>query len=254
MEIASIASRLFGSSSAATIFSLGQSVSGTSVQQSAQAIITAQKREISRIRGYKLDLTPTDNRKLTELADKIKVIEAKAVAGTVRADELDDRLEFFEEADRIVGKPIVDVEADQKLAEFNALREALLEPKLDSATAKHVAFLERYRDSLEDQISENPDRRTPQIRIRSAIAQIKQLKPPRLTTELSIAERKTYDDIVELINDHAGIKIELTARESDKVIALENSIRNFRALLGPDISQQPTPQAVARAYISLARR
>ncbi len=59
--------------------------------------------------------------------------------------------------------------------------------------------------------------------------------------------------IVELINDHAGVKIELTAQESDKVAALESSIANFRGSLGPDLSTQPTPQAVANAYIALTR-
>lgn len=254
MEIAATASSLFGSSSAETIFSLGQSVGATSSQQSAKAIIIASKREINRIRGYKLDLTPTDNQKLTQLAKKISVIEAKSIAGTVREDELADRLEYIDEANRIIGKPIVGVEADEKLAEYNALKVALLEPKLDGATAKRVAFLERYKNTLAEQINNNPDRRTPQLQYQTAIKLIDQLKPLRLTTELSIAERKAYDDIVELINDHTDVKIELTAKESGRVIALERSIADFQSSLGPDLSQQPTPQAVANAYISLSRR
>ena len=60
-----------------------------------------------------------------------------------------------------------------------------------------------------------------------------------------------YDDIVELINDHTGVKIELTAAESSKVAALESSIAQFQSILGPDLSQQPTAQAVANAYATL---
>ena len=82
------AETLFGSGAAGSILSAGQSASGISNQQSAATIITSQKREINRIRGYKLDLTPADLQKLSKLKEKIQVIEAKAAAGTVRVDEL----------------------------------------------------------------------------------------------------------------------------------------------------------------------
>ncbi len=254
MDISATASSLFGSASADSIFAATKSATGTSDQQSARAIITAHNRSINRIRGYKLALTPTDKQKLVELKEKIQTIETKAGAGTVRQDELDDRLEMLNEADRIIGKPIVDVEADLQLAQFNNLRLALLEPKLDSATAKRVAFLERFRDSTEDQINENPDRHSLQLKLQSIVRQIGVLKPLRSTSQLSKAERKTYDAIVTLINDHAGVKIELTSQESNRVAALQSSIAQFQGSLGPDPSQQPTPQAVARAYTSLSRR
>jgi len=247
------AESFFGSASAESIISAGQSASGTTGQQSAKIIITAHKREINRIRGYKLDLTPADLQKLSKLKEKILEIEAKAAAGTARADELDDRLEFLDEADRIVGKPIVDIEVDDTLAEFNALKVGLLEPKLDNATAKRVAFMERFKDSIEKQINEDPERVSLQQKFQSISSIIDRLKPLRSPSQLSKAEGKTYDDIVELINDHAGIKIELTAAESRKVAALESSIATFQSILGPDISQQPTPQAVANAYVALTR-
>lgn len=253
IDISSIASALFGSASAETLFSAGQSASATPDQQSAKTIIGAHKREINRLRGYKLELTPSDLQKLSKLKEKIQIIEAKASKGTVRADELDDRLEMLDEANRIIGKPIVDVEADAKLAEYTALKVALLEPKLDIATAKRVAFLERFRNTIEEEITNNPDRQSLKTKFQGIDGLIKSLKPPRATSQLSLAERRTYDDIVELINDHAGIKVELTAAESDKVAALERSIVALQSALGPDLSQEPTPQAVARAYISLSR-
>ncbi len=247
------AESFFGSTSANAIISAGQAASGTSDQQSAKAIITAQTREINRVRGYKLELTSTDKQKLAELKEKILAIEAKASAGTARADELDDRIEFLKEADLIIGKPIVDVEADDELAEFNALKLALLEPKLDNATAKQVAFMERFKESVEQQISDNPERHSLALKFQSISGQIDLLKPLRSPSQLSKAERKTYDDIVKLINDHAGVKIELTAQESDKVAALQSSIANFQGSLGPDPSTQPSAQAVANAYTALIR-
>jgi hypothetical protein len=247
------AETLFGSASAGSLLSAGQSTSGKSNQQSAATIISSQKREINRIRGYKLELTPADLFKLSKLKEKIRVIEAKAAAGTVREDELDDRLEFLKDADRIFGKPIVDIEVDDKLAEFNALKVALLEPKLDNATAKHVAYLERFKESVEQQINKDPERHSLQLKFQSIDSLINNLKPLRAPSQLSKAESKTYDDIVELINDHAGVKIELTAAESIKVAALESSIAQFQSILGPDLSQQPTAQAVANAYIALSR-
>lgn len=245
------AETLFGSGAAGSILSAGQSASGISNQQSAATIITSQKREINRIRGYKLDLTPADLQKLSKLKEKIQEIEAKAAAGTVRVDELDDRIEFLKDADRIFGKPIIDIEVDDKLAEFNALKVAVLEPKLDNATAKRVAFLERFKDTVEQQINKDPERHSLQLKFQSIDTVINNLKPLRAPSQLSRAESKTYDDIVELINDHTGVKIELTAAESRKVAALESSIAQFQSILGPDLSQQPTAQAVANAYATL---
>lgn len=247
------ASSLFGASSAQDVIAAGAASSGTSDQQSAQVIIKASKREINRIRGYKLDLTPSELQRLRDLQEDIQKIQSKAAAGTVRADELDDRVEFLEEADRILGKPIVDVEADEKLAEYNNLRVALLEPKLEGSRAKRVAFIERFKASLEAEINASPERHSLQLKFQAINRQLNALKPLRSPTELSKAESKAYDDIVGLINEHAGVKIELTVAESAKVAALESSISKFQANLGPDPSQQPSAQAVANAYTALAR-
>ncbi len=261
MEISSPVSSLFGSASPETFFGRGdgeaviaaaQSGSAGTDPASAKAIVTAHRREINRIRGYKLELTRAEEKKLTELKEDILEIAGKALEGTARPDELDDRLEMLKEANRIIGKPIVDVEADDKLAELNALKVAILEPKLDNATAKRVAFLERFRDSIEQQVIRSPDRKSLKNKFNAIVQQIDTMKPLRQTSRLSKAERRTYDDVVELINDHIGAKVELTTRESDRVASLEASIVQFQAFVGADLSQQPTPQAVARAYTSLS--
>ncbi|RME99829.1 MAG: hypothetical protein D6773_12350, partial [Alphaproteobacteria bacterium] len=241
-----------GSTSAETVFAATATSGGSSEATTARAIITAHRREINRIRGYKLQLTPTETERLRKIQEKVVEISRKASAGTVREDELADRDELLEEADRIIGKPTVDLEVDDKLAEYNALKVALLEPKLDPATKRRVEFLERYKASLEEEVTRRPESASVISRLQTVAALIDDLKPLRLTTELSPVERRTYDDIVELINDHVGRKVELTARESDRVIALERSIDLFEARVGPDLSQQPTPQAVSRAYTALA--
>lgn len=247
------AASFFGSTSAESIISVGQAASGTSDQQSAQVIVKAQKREINRIRGFKLDLTPADLQKLSDLQGDIKRIVDKAAAGTARPDELEDRFELLSEADRILGKPIVDVEADAQLAEFNAVKLALLEPKLDDATAKKVAFMERFQATIEQQLNDDPERRSLQLKFQAISRQLAALNPLRSPTQLSKAESKTYDDVVELINNHAGVKIELTTAESNKVAALESSIAQFQGAIGPDPASQPSAQAVANAYTALIR-
>lgn len=245
------AESFFGSASAESIISAGQAASGTSDQQSAQVIIKAHKREINRIRGYKLDLTPADLQKLTSLQKDIKKIVDKAAAGTVRPDELEDRIKFLQEADRIIGKPIVDVEADAQLAEYNSVKLALLEPKLDDAKARKIAFIERFHATIEQQLNDDPERRSLQLKFQAISRQLTALKPLRAPSQLSRVESKAYDDIVELINDHAGVKIELSTTESAKVAALERSIAQFQSSLGPDPSQQPSARAVANAYTAL---
>ena len=217
----------FGSTSPQAIVSVAQAASGAPDQQVANSIVTAQKREINRIRGFKVDLTPIDTQKLVELREEIQAIDDKINRGVVRPDELEERAEKLEEADVILGKPIVDVEADETLAGYNSLRVAILEPKLDGATARRVEYFERVRDSIETQLNANPGRQSLQILFRAAVNQIDTLKPLRSPSDLSPTERKVYDDVVELINDHAGVKIALTARESDRVEALEASIARF---------------------------
>lgn len=244
------AESFFGSTSADAIIAAGQSASVDSEQQIALAMTTAAKREINRIRGYKLELSLAEKQKLADIQTEILRIQEKIGAGTVRADELEDHDELLDEADRIIGKPIVDVEADETLATFNNLRLAVIAPKLDNSTKKRVEFMERFKDNLEQQIIENPERLSLQQKFQAVSAQIDSLTPLRPITQLSRVEAKVYDETVELINDYAGVKVELTAAESRRVAALEESIANFQSLL-PDFGQ-PSAQQVARAYTSLA--
>lgn len=242
------AQSLFGSTSADTIISAG--VSDTSVNaQNALTMTIAAKREINRIRGYKLELTLAEKQRLRDIQEDIRKIDVKINDGTVRPDELDDRVAFIDEADRIIGKPIVDVEADETLKEYNNLRLAILQPRLDPTLRKRIEFMERYKDTLEKQLSESPDRLSLQRAFRGVASQLDRLNPLNSPAQLRGQAAKTYDDLVELINDHAGVKVELTVAENRRVEALQKAISDFASQV-PDVSQ-PSAQQAARAYTAL---
>lgn len=247
MEIGASASQIFGSSSVDSVFSAGQSAPATQEQETARITIDAQRREINRLRGYKLSLTPAEKNRLTEIQVEIQEIETKASSGTVRNDELDDRTALLAEADEIIGKPTVDIEADEFLAELAGILEALLAPKLNPVVEKRVEQLERVKATVEEALNAN-NTDTLRAQFQNITAQIEALTPPRAVSQLSSTERRAYDDLAILINDHVGAKLQLNSRETIRVAELESSIINLQGLLAPDITQQPTPQAVARAY------
>lgn len=242
------AESLFGSTSADTI--IGAGLAGSSnAGQNALTLTIAAKREINIIRGYKPELTLAEKQRLLDLQKKIQKIDVKINDGTVRPDELDDRVEFRNEADRIIGKPIVDVEADDTLKEYNTLKLAVLQPRLDPTLRKRIEFMERYKDTLEKELSFNPERLSLQRAFRGVAAQLDRLNPLRSPSQLPGQEIKTYDDLVELINDHAGAKVELTVAETRRVEALQKAISDFQSQI-PDFSQ-PSAQQAARAYTAL---
>lgn len=245
-------SSIFGDASASSIIGAGQSSGAGSVQEVARSTVDAYKREINRIRGYKLQLTPSDNQKLAKLQVRIQEIEARAGAGTARPDELDERQELFKEADRIIGKSTIDVDADEELAELASGIETLLLPKLAKPQAERVAALERLIGNLENKLTQNPDNRTVVLQLQSASRILAELQPRRAVSELSKAETRSYNDLVELVNERAGAKVELTAKEAIKVAELQRSISTLQSSLPPDTSQQPTSADVARAYTRLS--
>jgi len=251
MEIGAKATQVFGSATLDSVFTAGQSAAPTPAQEIASVTIRAHRREINRIRGYKLELTPAENQQLVDIRAEVQEIEQKTAKGTVRQFELDKRLDLLKEADEIIGKPIVDIEADEFLANLAGILEALLEPKLNRVEARRVETLERIKEKVQLRFESKPDNSTLRAQLRNLIAQIGILKVPRSVSSLSPAERKTYDDLTKLINDHAGVKVQLTSREAIRVADLEKSIIDLQGQLPPDISTQPTPQAVSRAYARL---
>ena len=229
VDILSSAASFLPAPTADAFFS--QAASGeSSAQVVAQATIKAANREINRIRGYKLELSPADNAQLIKIQEQVQKIEQKAQAGTVRPDELEDRVELFTEADRIIGKPTVDIEADTTLAELSAGLDLILKPRLSGAVQNQVDSLVRIKANLEERISDNPDSATLQAQFQSVSRVLDGLAPLRPISSLSAAERRDYDEQVELINDYAGAKVELTTKESLKVSQLQSTIAEMQKL------------------------
>ena len=245
------ATQLFGAPPVSSVFSAGQFGGSTPEQETARTTILAQKREINRIRGYKLQLNPAEKQQLAEIQQKVQAIEKKSSNGTVRGDELDDRLDLLAEADEIIGKPLVDATADDELAKLAGIMEALLNPKLNPVQARRVEMLTRVKDNIEASMLRSPKSATLRNQFRNLTFQLLEANPPRPVSSLSVTERKAYDDLAVLINDRAGAKIQLSAKENIRVAELESSIINLQALSPPDLSQQPTTQQVSRAYTRL---
>lgn len=251
MEIGASPSQIFGSPGPDQLFTGTSTAVATDEQETARITIKAQRREINRIHGYKLELTPNETRKLAELQSEIVEIGRKISAGTVREDELEDRTAKLKEADEIIGKPTIDVEADEFLAELAGGVETLLQPKLSPVELRRVEQLERVKDTIEQSFNANPESDTLRRQFINISQQIETLTPPRAISQLSKAEKAAYDDLAELINDHAGAKIQLPARDAIRVAELERSISQLQELAPPDPAGQPTPQAVSRAYARL---
>lgn len=235
-----------------SFFSIGVSEGATAVQSSAQVAITSHKREINRIRGYKLQLTPADNQRLAKLQDKITDLNRKAAEGTIRSDEIRQRGEYYRQADRIVGKPSVDVDADATLAALSKQIDALLAPRLDPARQKRLDLLEKLKGRLQTRLEDKPSNETVIAQIRNIIKQIADIAPPRDVHTLSPGEKRTYDGLVRQVNDYAEAKLLLNARESVRVYELQRSIDQLAQLLPPDLSSQPTAAQAASLYARLA--
>lgn len=255
VEIGAAASELFGSSgNAQSIFASNVSVGPSQAQQSARAIVTAQTREVNRIRGYKLDLTSAENFRLTEIQGEILKIQEKVNGGTVRADELEDRVDLYREADTIIGKPVLatEVTEDEVVVDFASALETLLLPKLDTVTQSRVDSLLRVKDTLEENLSDNPDNSVVRAQFASVTNALDNLQPLRSVQSLSNEERALYDETVAAMNEYVDAKLQLSSKEAIRVRQLEESIANLQSSLATDPANLPTSGAVNRAYARFA--
>jgi len=247
------ATDFFGDRSADSVFSIGVSGgSATDSQLAAKAIIASNEREINRIRGYKVQLTPSDNQRLRVLRDKIITINERATNATASEKDFEDRIGFLAEADKILGKPSADIEADDILATLREKINDLLAPKLSPAVERRVKTLETLKSSFEAQVTRNVKNRTPQLQLQNVTRQLLNLTPARAVSELSVPERREYDELASLTNLHVGDKLVLNSREAIRVADLQASINSLKSSLPADTSGQPTAAAVARAYTRLA--
>lgn len=251
VDITNAPRSILSSATAESFFSIGVSEGTTAAQTSAQVAITSQQREINRIRGYKLQLTPAENQRLAKLQEKITVLDQKAVEGTIRADEIRQRAEYYRQADAVIGKPTVDVEADATLSALSTKIDDLLAPKLDAASQKRFDLLERLEGHLRDRLVEDSSNETVIAQLRNILKQKEDLAPARPINQLSAAEKRTYDDLVRQVNDYAEAKVLLNSKESIRVYELQKSIGQLSELLPPDTSNQPTAAQAASIYARL---
>lgn len=247
------AQSIFGSSNALTVFSIGATQGGATQEQlAAKTAVGAAEREINGIRGYKPRLSLAENQRLTKIQEKIQSLNQKARDGNILASEIEDREELYLEADTIIGKPSASVELDDDTEdELDIIREKiddLLAPKLDRASANRLETLENLKVTIEEQLTDGTGGRTAQLRLQNVVAQINNLTPPRQLHQLSPSERAEYNELADEANDVSGVKLVLSARESDRVYNLETTIRDLQATLPADTSNQPTTADVARAY------
>ncbi len=242
------ATSIFGGGSATSVFAANVSGGATDGQKAAQVVVDASKKQINRIRGYKIQLTPAENKRLSEIQEKISKISEKAANGTVRDDELEDRSELFLEADTIIGKPSAGVENDDVLDGLREQIDEVLAPRLTPQQQDRLDTLNTLLASFEERLGDDPTNVVAIRQVQNIQRQISNIDVPRKVTELTVAEKQEYDELVEQANNHAGAKLLLNARESARVQALEETIGQMSSLLPADPAGQPTAAAVARAY------
>ena len=245
------ATSIFGGGSATTLFSATLSGGETDAQQAAQAVVDGAQQQINRIRGYKVQLTPAENKRLEDIQKDIVKINEKAANGTVRPDELEDRSELFLEADTIIGKPSAGVENDDFLDEIREKIDEVLAPRLTPQQQDRLDTLNTLLSSFEERISDDPTNLVAIRQVQNVQKQIAQIDVPRQVSQLSVSEKLEYDALVEEANAHAGAKLLLNSRESVRVQALEETIGQMSSSLPADPAGQPTAAAVARAYSRL---
>ncbi|GJM01899.1 MAG: hypothetical protein DHS20C08_04000 [Rhodomicrobium sp.] len=242
------ASSIFGGGSASSIFAAGVNLGATEQQQAAQEVVNASNREIKRIRGYKVQLTPAENKRLGEIQKDITRINSKVSDGSVRSDELEDRELLYLEADTIIGKPSAGVENDETLDGIREKIDELLSKRLTPQQEKRIETLTTLQESFQDRLDDDPSNINTIRQLQNIQYQINQIDQPRSVSQLSVTEKKEYDELVDQANTHAGAKLLLNSRDSIRVQNLQETIDQMASSLPADPASQPTAASVARAY------
>ncbi len=246
------ATSIFGGGSASSVFSFGLQGGASDAQIAAQEVVNATQKEINRIRGYKVQLTPAENKRLDEIQADIEKITQKTLNGSARPDELDDRELLFLEADTIIGKPSAGVEIDDTLTDLRDKIDEVFSPRLTPPQEKRLATLHTLLETFEDKLADDNTNVNTIRQLQNINRQIDAIDVPRKITELSVTEKLEYDRLVEETNEHAGAKLLLDSSESTRVQFLQETIDKMSGLLPADPASQPTAAAVARAYSRLA--
>lgn len=251
LSLFSSADDIFGGGDASTFFT---GATGGGSQEAIRASIRGLERELNRLLGFKTDFTPAEKKRLDEVQTRIAKIEKAASESGFTPDQIAERSELYQEAYRIMGKDYVDVASNPKIQALTDKVDALLEPKLQGASKVRLERLRKLEDTFLDALVDNPKNETARARLRNVKVQINKLIPPRQVSELSVTERRDYDDLVDRINSLAETEYLLDSRKrmrADRIQASMSEMEAQASALGVD-QGQPSAQAVARAYTRLA--
>lgn len=247
LDLFSSASDIFGGADARSVFAGNDS---GQAQEAVRASLKGLERELNRLLGYKSDFTAAERKKLDDLKARIAKIDTRAKESGFTADQIEERARLYQEAYRIMGKDYVDVAGNEELQELTDKVDTLLEPKLRGAKKERLERLRKLENTHLDALVANPGNETVRARLRSVKAQISKLVPPRDIKELSPAERRDYDDLVEKINRLARTEYLLDSKKRMRAEQIQTSMSELQAqaeALGVG-AQTPSAGAVARAY------
>jgi len=240
-------SQLFGAADASAIFN---GPSDATMREAVRASLKGLDRELNRLLGFKSDFTPAQQKRLDVLKAEIAKIEAVGKEKGLDPNDAKRRAERYQEAYRIMGKDFVDVGTDPELEVLANAIDTLLEPKLQGAKKQRLERLRKLEENYLEALGRSPTSETLRRQLRNAKVQIGKLIPPRQIKELSLAERREYDALVEQINAAAGTEYQLDSKKrirADQIRASMAELEVQASELGVDQSG-PTGAEVARAY------
>lgn len=250
------AAAIFGNTQVFATASPFNAGSGPDVErQRLETLINAQVRERERLQGFRTDLQPDQRRELDRLQTRIAEIESEASGGGLSADQVTERADLFLEAFAILGKDFVDIENDENLSPINDQIETLLEPELRGAPKKRLESLRSLKAALEAQIADGNSSNAVTSQFTNVVRQIDSLVPARLQSELSPAERREYDALVEQANEIAGTEVLQDSRTQQRIEELQESIDTLQGQLAslPATQFAPSASEVAGAYARVLR-
>lgn len=240
---------LFGGAGSNSIFTSADANSGEAVRASLKGL----EREFNRLLGFKSDFPPAQKKRLDQLKSEIAAIEERGKESGLDENEAKRRAERYQEAYAIMGKDYVDIGENEQLQELSDKVDALLEPKLQGAKKQRLDRLRKLEENYLDAVANNPNNETARRQLRNVKVQIGRLVPPRQISELSLSERREYDDLVEQINKMAGTEFLLESKKrmrADKIRASMSELEAQASALGVGQSG-PSAAEVARAYTRL---
>lgn len=194
---------------------------GNSADKNALTL-KALERDIKRLQGLKVDITPADAKQLAKLEDEIKRIEKRAGPDGLSSSDIETRSELYRDAFKILGKEFVDLEADQTLKNLSKAVDKLLEPKLVGEKNDRLERLRRLSNNLEVAFIGGNRSKTLLTQLANVQKQISDLVPPRLISELSLSDKRAYDILVAKVNERAGVEMILPAKKREQIEKIQS--------------------------------